>query len=272
MIEMKDFGFDGENDKFPPVGKLVSDLIHTPCPQIKRGLRGKLLADYLEPLERKGFTPFQKSVLVGSLLGDGRITPAETPKKKALFKFDQGRINHQAKKEIDGKVDKEYVTLMYSIFHEFVGAPPKARFKDGKEIALEFSTYRSKLFDYYKDLFYEIDVLGNRRKCVPKNIHQLLKPEALAFWFADDGSCRGVLHTECFTFSENRVLQQALGTNFGLEVAIHKNISSLELGSANHPKKTLYRLYIAAASWPTFINIVSPFLPPSKRYKLFRHT
>ena len=89
-----------------------------------------------------------------------------------------------------------------------------------------------------------------------------MDPIALAYWYMDDGSLgkdNPTLHTENFSLTENRLLQQALGRNFGLKVSIHKD---------NRKTGTLYRLYICAESRDDFFRIVSPYMHSNFEYKL----
>jgi hypothetical protein len=100
-----------------------------------------------------------------------------------------------------------------------------------------------------------------------------LDPIALAYWYMDDGSFSGdlTLNTQNFSLVENRLLQQALGRNFGLKVSIHKdNRKTAPKGALANSvgAGTLYRLYICAESRDDFFRIVSPYMHSNFEYKL----
>lgn len=180
-------------------------LLQNPKPFQLRNYRGHLLEDYLKSIQDKTFTPLQKDALIGTLLGDATLQYCNGTYPH--LKFEQGGANIK-------KGDLTYIQLLYSIFEEFVGTYPKIRLKDGKPHSYFFRTFRSKKFDFYAKQFYRIDAMGRRKKVVPKNIHQWLTPQALAFWFQDDGSKHSsgyVLHTENFCLPDVIVLQQARG-------------------------------------------------------------
>jgi hypothetical protein len=82
----------------------------------------------------------------------------------------------------------------------------------------------------------------------------------LAIWIKDDGcrSGKGLkLATHAFTYLECYRLQTAL-QSMGLKVSLHKT------GVLNQ-----YNIYIHSGSIDKLESIVSPFIHPSKKYKLY---
>jgi hypothetical protein len=223
-------------------------FLKNPVTPITRSLRGGLLTEFLKPLEKQGLSLLQKSVLIGTMLGDATLQYNNG--RNPYYKFDQKAAN------------LTYVSLVYSVFSNLVGSPPSPRYKEKSVHSYWFRTYRTKMFDFYAKQFYTIDHLQNRKKKVPVNIHRWLNPIVLAFWFMDDGSKSESgyrLHTENFTFSDIKKLQEALGKVFHLEVAIHAD---------NRPTGKLYVLYIPSKNVVLFNSIVSPYMLDCMKYKL----
>src|SRR3989344_9029830 len=108
-------------------------------------------------------TQLQKSVLIGSLLGDGylRIIP---DRKNAFFE-----VNHSIK-------SKEYVDWKFQIFRNICISGPKMRHGKDRRIAYRFFTKQHpELTEFYK-MFYR-----NGRKVIPSNLR--LNPIILSVWF-----------------------------------------------------------------------------------------
>jgi hypothetical protein len=182
-----------------------------------------------------------RSVIVGSLLGDGYLYP-------------NGCLQIEHQLDHGG-----YVDWKYGMLAEVAGKEPVTieRFdcRTGR-------TYRSSRFytkavlKPYRDVFYR-----ERKKIVPLGIDDLLDPMALAVWFMDDGG-RGartpkglVFNTSCFSRQEQRRLQAALAERHGVEVSIH------EVGRG-------FQLYVRARSFERFVRQISPYIVPLMRYKL----
>jgi hypothetical protein len=79
------------------------------------------------------------------------------------------------------------------ILEPYVGTPPRRRTfendfhktKPGQSVW--FRTYAHESLLFYENLFY-IRNQEDKRSNVCLNIHKLLTPRALAYWFMDDGS------------------------------------------------------------------------------------
>ncbi len=182
-------------------------------------------------------TQLQRSVIIGSILGDGylRIFPG---RKNTLMEF-----NHSFKQ-------KEYVDWKYSILKNISGSVPKIR-SNGQRIAYRFySKQLSELTELYK-MFYK-----NGKKIIPKNIN--LDPIILSAWFMDDGSkCRSVdvyLNTQQFCITDQKKLILAL-EKLGLKTALNKD-------------KIYYRLRFLKSSLLKLRGLLKDKIIPSMQYKI----
>jgi hypothetical protein len=207
-------------------------------------------------------TKGQKNILIGTLLGDGCLTTRSKKGKYPTF-------NYQFKQK---ESKKDYVYHIFEKFQNLCGSYP-VRVKQGQSLvndeilyAWSFKTGTIPALKFYADQFYSLDNnSGKSIKVVPKLIHRWLTPEALAYWFMDDGSKDSSgyrLHTQCFSIKEVERLADALGKNFKFEVNIHK---------AKNKKtgKTYHLLYITSKSREAFTKIVLPYILPCCKYKLF---
>ena len=84
---------------------------------------------------------------------------------------------------------------------------------------------------FYDSLFYTVDEGFRRKKRVAENIHELLTPRVLAYWFMDDGSYTSKknrtyrLNTQYFPFGDQQRLLEALKINFDIDATIQKDRS-----------------------------------------------
>ena len=214
-------------------------------------------------------TSKQTQIIIGSLLGDGYLFKS-TRKGKDINGF-----------KLDIKLDA--LEYLESIHKELGGCPQSPKDVNSwcresikvrmipqkgkwKEKSLcSFRTFIHPSFWFYDDIFYKIDeTTGRRKKIVPINLHKHLTPLVLAHWFIQDGS-KGIsgymLHTQRFTFGENKRIQDALGKVFKFETSLYKD------------RKTkngiqIYKVYIKASSKEHFIKIISPYIHPYFEYKL----
>jgi len=184
-------------------------------------------------------TQTQKSVIIGSILGDGylRIVP---DRKDAFLE-----INHSLKA-------KDYVDWKYSVLKNLVKSPPKQRVNGKKwKIAYRFYTKQnSELTDLLKKFY------RNGKKTIPKDLE--LDPLMLAVWFMDDGSKTKksdvYLNTQQFSFKDQRRLLYLL-RKLGLRARLNKD-------------KKYYRIRFLKESVKKLNELISPHIIPSMRYKL----
>lgn len=183
----------------------------------------------------------QKSVLLGTLMGDGCLIPTADGKNHRL------QIEHSDKQ-------REYLLWKYDIFKEFVVSLPKQitvvnswRFRTVSH--REFREFRE-----LRNLFYR-----DGKKILPEKLDFLLDPLTLSVWFMDDGClARGrgyILNTQNFKPEDNIRLMKFLQDNLGLHLAIHRD-------------RKYYRLFIKKQSMTEFRNLCEFKIQPTMRYKL----
>jgi hypothetical protein len=135
----------------------------------------------------------QKSVIVGSVLGDGHLRKIEGRKFAFL------EIQHSVKA-------KEYCQWKYEILKDICTSPPKIRMMDEKREVIRFQTREHPEIEEIYQNFYKTG-----KKAIPKNF--TLDPLALAVWFMDDGSkSKGSIYLNCqqFDWKSQRRLLHAL--------------------------------------------------------------
>lgn len=192
-------------------------------------------------------TDAQRSIIVGTLLGDGHL---ETQNGRKTFRL---KIEHTSSQEL-------YVTWLYEQLQDWVLSPPASKPKRISGIVTThfwFQTLSAAQFRFYGLQFYD----EQSRKRVPKLIRKLLTPLALAVWFMDDGSAKSknhralILNTHCFSRGEINILQQALTKRYQIESDIRTQKDGLQiLMSGNHAD--------------AFYKVIAPYLLPGFKYKL----
>ena len=198
--------------------------------------RNHALEAYKETLK---LTRVQRETLVGLLLGDAHL---ETQNRGRTYRLKIEQSDKHA----------AYVQHLYTLFEAWVLTPPQQK-STGK---WWFQTISHGAFRYYAQQFYR-----DGRKVVPAQIHRLLKPRSLAYWFMDDGSTKDrrsravVLHTQGFAQAEVARLAQTLTEKFALETYLRRQ-------SEGH------QVVIRGASLERFLELVEPYLIPEMRYKL----
>ena len=101
----------------------------------------------------------------------------------------------------------------------------------------------------------------NNIKRVPESIGKYLTPLALAIWIMDDGAKVGKglkFCTNSFSYNECLILIKALNDNFNIK-------SSVQSAGT----KDQYIIYIWKESMNDLRNIVSPYIIPEMKYKLY---
>lgn len=184
----------------------------------------------------------QKSVLLGTLLGDGSL--------KRRGNYYRLHIKHSHKQLLLVRYKRE-------IFSNITSMPIRIFFqtvKDKDYKFCEFVTLTHPKFSEYRKLFYR-----GKKKVISQKLKQQLKdPLSLAVWFMDDGCAEyaGVsFSTHCFDLKEVRFLSHILKENFGLDSTVRKN-------------KNGWIIYIPKDNLSKFKNTVKKYLLPSFLYKL----
>jgi hypothetical protein len=185
--------------------------------------------------------PEAQSVIVGSLLGDGYLTPNGSLQV-------EHRLEHA-----------EYVSWKYEKLRPIAGKEPRMAERFDRRT---LKTYRSVRFytkavlKSFRDSFYL-----DRRKIVPGMLGDVLDPMAVAVWFMDDGgrgarTPRGlVINTSGFSAEEQVILQEILLGKFGIRTSIH-------------PRTNGFQIDVRAESFRSFSALIEPFLITQMRYKL----
>ena len=183
-------------------------------------------------------TSIQKSIIIGSILGDGSLRKA------------QGR--HNALLEVNHSFSsKEYVDWKYQHLKNLVITLPKKRKNNGKRIAYRFTTRSLPEITQFYEKFYQ-----DGKKIIFRNI--VLGPLTMAVWFMDDGSKTYnalYLNTQQFDLDSQHELINQLFNQWNIEATLNKD-------------KIYHRIRIRTGSTPRFKKIVKPFMLSMFYYKL----
>lgn len=178
----------------------------------------------------------QKSILIGSLLGDGSL------RKKTNTLFE---VNHSYKQ-------RDYVLWLYSKFREYVNYLPKLRVNGENRISCRFTTRSIPAFnEFYNDFYFPT---GHKTISKLKKLDNLSR----AIWFMDDGSKSRnsvYLNTQQFSYEDQLQLVLMLKESFNLRATLNKD-------------KCYFRIRISSYSISHFRELVLPYLHPSMLYKL----
>ncbi len=171
------------------------------------------------PWEDKRLTKHQYEILIGSLLGDGRL---ECRSLQGSARF---RVHHADSQQ-------DLLFWKYSVFEDLVCREPwHTDWYDKRYDRLYrswfFHTKTSLVFAATHQRFYLQNV-----KHVPVDIVRDLTPLALAVWIADDG-CRShdsvILNTQSFTFEEQKRLLDAFEKRYRVEGSINRDRRNFRL-------------------------------------------
>src|SRR3989344_4426652 len=183
-------------------------------------------------------TTYQKSLIIGTILGDGylRIAPG---RKNAFLE-----INHSFSQ-------KEYVDWKFEKLKNICNSAPKQRQGNGSRIAYRFYTKQCPELTEIYNIFYK-----NGTKIIPDNLN--LDAVALSVWFMDDGSrCSDsdfYLNTQQFTM-EN-------------QVKLLEYLNKLDLKASLNKDKDYYRIRFISSSIDKLKELVGQNIVPSMYYKI----
>jgi len=182
-------------------------------------------------------TQLQKSIVIGSLLGDGYVRRLKGRKDAFL------EINHSLKQ-------KEYVDWKYNVLKNLTISGPKIRLGNGNRVAYRFFTKQIPELTEMMGMFYV-----ENKKVIP---YIELDPIILAIWFMDDGSrCREsdvYLNTQQFDIDDQYRLLKSL-KQLGLEATLNKD-------------KEYFRIRFLKSSIPRLHKLISDYIIPSMKYKI----
>lgn len=184
----------------------------------------------------------QKSVIIGTLLGDGCLICSRSGKAARL------QVRQKAKFQ-------EFVSWKYNFFVDWVITKPRYdRYND----SIVFRTISHPDLMEIRRTFYK-----NNAKVVPLNIKDLLRnPLSLAIWFMDDGNGHKkhfYLRLSTYAFGEqgNILLQQCLKENFFLDTKIF------------HDSKGYYLCFLKDNA-RKFYKLIQPYVIPCMEYKFMK--
>lgn len=179
----------------------------------------------------------QKSIIIGSVLGDGylRIMPG---RKDAFLE-----INHSFS-------ERDYVDWKFRNLRNLTRNSPKKRRGKGKRIAYRFFTRQHpELTKIYQGFYYK------GRKIIP-NLR--LDPLIVAVWFMDDGSKiynSYYLNSQGFDYLSQQKLIDILDNQYKIKSSLNRD-------------KKYFRIRIRQNSAENFRSLIQEYIIPSMKYKL----
>ena len=210
------------------------------------------------------FNKEQKSLLIGSILGDGGL---RIPKKGKNAHFYERHCEKQLPYLV-WKRDKLVPFVQKKIGMEKGGdhiiSGVKCVVQDSYKMVTVSHTHLTELWK----MFY----CGNGNKILPANISEYLNLFVIAVWICDDGSLvwnnirrtyRIDLHTENFTYDEQVVLCRALSVYFKGHIKIYKRkyIGGIRYYISLRGKQELHE----------FCSKLIEFVPDCMKYKFTTH-
>lgn len=194
-------------------------------------------------LKKLALNDVQIAVVIGSILGDGCLCDNWSKTNYRL------KISHSVKQS-------EYLLWKYDILKSLILSKPSIY---DKTKSITIRTISHSELSVLRNAFYKMN-----KKIIPKNIEAYIKnPLTVAVWFMDDGNIRKIkekiygyyLNTQSFSLSENKVLIDALNSNFGINSMVMKN-------------RGKYRIYIGAEGKIQFSQLIRDLVIKPMKYKL----
>jgi len=182
-------------------------------------------------------TQEQKSIIIGSILGDGYLRIISGRKNAFL------EINHSIK-------EREYVDWKYRKLKSLVKSSPKARKGNGKRIAYRFFTHQHPELTEIYQKFYR-----DRKKMIPDDLQ--LDFLIMAVWFMDDGNRTYqtyYLNSQNFDYFSQKKLTEVLRNQYKIESTLNRD-------------KEYHRIRIKQSSAERFKELICKFIIPSMKYK-----
>ena len=195
---------------------------------------------------KEKLTNEQKSLIIGSILGDGYIR--QLPGRADAFL----EINHSNKAQ-------QYVDYKYNILKNICESEPKERYTDELKTkkAYRFFTKQNKEITILYNQFYK-----NNKKIIPRDLE--LNAMIMAIWYMDDGSktqnklnnanINIYLNTQQFSLNDQKYLLFLL-RKIGINARLNKD-------------KIYYRIRILKDSVPVFMQMIDKYIIESMRYKI----
>lgn len=206
------------------------------------------------------FNALQQALIFGSLLGDANLSPTEN--------IDAFRLRF-----IHSAAQKEYLYHKYTILQGIVSTPPQSYKlppdkRTGKIYSRWwFNTVSTISLRKYWGYFYRKQKDNTFKKVLPsyKVLYENLTPEALAFWYMDDGSLKSKgksnamrISCESFNYEEIKLLCNVLNNKYGLTVKPQTKVKA----------NNTFIIYIPVESAIEFKNIIQPYLVNCMKFKV----
>lgn len=178
---------------------------------IPREARKITYSTKIRTLKKLCLNELQKSVLIGSALGDGNL---ELNWSKTNYRLRIGGSEKQ----------KDYILWKYNILKDIVLTEPRYSLSTK---SFHFSTISHPEITELGKIFYK-----SRKKVLPNKISELIKnTTAIAVWFMDDGNAikrdgktYGYhFNTQSFSKKENAILAKTLQNIYGIESILENN-------------------------------------------------
>ena len=195
------------------------------------------------------FPPHQFDVIIGSLLGDGRLECRSVGIRQPVTA--RLRVHH-------GEKQKDYVFWKYEVLKSLVLKEPQLISWDNPrrnlhEVSWYFHTRSTKEFGILHHYFYRDGI-----KILPETIFDLFTPRMVGIWFMDDGSNNGeniTMNTHGFSYKEQVYIADFFKNRYAINPTVVKD-------------RTKFKLAIGRSDYAKFMNIVQPFVIPSMTYKI----
>lgn len=200
---------------------------------------------------QSSFPSHQLDVIIGSLLGDGRLECRSIGKRHTITA--RFRIHHSKKQ-------KKYVFWKYNLLKNLVKKEPRMimawhdKKRDKKHYSWYFHTKSLENLGFMHYIFYD----NHGVKVIPANVLDILTPRALAIWFMDDGSNVGnsyTLNTHCFSEKEQKMIIDFLKNKYGISATLIHDRSK-------------YKIAIGRNDCDKFNSVIKPHIIPSMNYKI----
>jgi hypothetical protein len=217
-----------------------------------------------DELKLVDFNDEQKSLLVGSILGDGGL---RIPKRGKNAHFYESHCEKQLQYLIWKK--NKLKPFTQSVVQKEIGGD---HIISGVKCVVQNSYKFTTIAHTYLTELWKMFYTGNGNKVIPLNIDEYLNQFVIAIWICDDGSLvwnsikrdyRLYFYTDGFTYDEQVVLCRALSIYFKGTIRIYKRkrISGIQYYITLSGKKELHEFCLK------LINLV----PDCMKYKFTTH-
>lgn len=191
-------------------------------------------------------TQAQKDLIVGCLLGDGRL---ERRTKKQTARL---RIHHSERQVA-------YVQWKFKKLQSIVSSPPRKIMcwydaaRGHYHYSYYFHTRATSELGKLSALFYR-----DGRKTIPQNIRVLLSPLTTAVWIMDDGCNTGgstTISAHCFSCNEQNALIDVLKSRY-------------KIFPSRCRDRQQFKIYIGKRDTEILRRIIAPYIIAEMRYKI----